>query len=46
MPAWLLWLALAAGAAAVALGTASYLAARPAARRLVWPAPGREASAA
>jgi Cu(I)/Ag(I) efflux system membrane protein CusA/SilA len=38
LPRWLLGLALAASAAAVVAGTAAYLAARPAARRLVWPA--------
>jgi Cu(I)/Ag(I) efflux system membrane protein CusA/SilA len=47
MPAWLLWLGLAAGAAAVAIGSVSYLLARPKARRLVWPPlPRPEASAA
>ncbi len=46
MPPWLYWLVLAAGAAAVAAGTAAYLRARPAARRLVWPDQAPEAFAA
>jgi Cu(I)/Ag(I) efflux system membrane protein CusA/SilA len=37
-PSWALLLAIAAAAAAVGGGTAAYFAARPAARRLVWPA--------
>jgi copper/silver efflux system protein len=37
-PAWAFWALAAASAATVALGTTRYLAARPAARRLVWPA--------
>jgi Cu(I)/Ag(I) efflux system membrane protein CusA/SilA len=35
--AWALWVVAAASAALAALGAARYLAARPAARRLVWP---------
>ncbi|HUL61379.1 MAG TPA: hypothetical protein VLU43_19030, partial [Anaeromyxobacteraceae bacterium] len=43
VPRWALGIGLAAAAAAVAAGTARYLALRPAAKRLVWPA-GAEAA--
>jgi Cu(I)/Ag(I) efflux system membrane protein CusA/SilA len=37
-PAWILWLAAAAALAVALVGAVAYLRARPAARRLVWPA--------
>jgi Cu(I)/Ag(I) efflux system membrane protein CusA/SilA len=46
IPGWALALLLAAAAGTVAAGTAGYLRARPAAKRLVWPAKGGTALAA
>jgi Cu(I)/Ag(I) efflux system membrane protein CusA/SilA len=46
LPGWLVGLLAGAAALVVVAGTAGYLAARPAAKRLVWPAPGVTAAAA